>query len=464
MAFAGFGAAKPATTTGGNIFGGTPNPTGATAANPFGSSLFGQPAQQQQQQQQSAAPNTGGGLFGSTNTANTGGTGLFGAPTTNTNMGGGGGLFGSTTNTNAAGGAGTGGGLFGQNANTNTAGTTGLFGQQQQQPQQQTGLFGSTANANTGGGLFGSNPNNAATANTTGGGGLFGSTNTNTGGGLFGSTANTNTAGMGGGLFATQPAGAFGSTNNAFGGSTLFGKAPSQANTQQVGQQSHLNATTQSGNVPFTKSTKFNDLPENFRKVLESIDSHIQGRTQISKELKQRTLGEEPSRGQVRIRDLHKELVDITNTIRNDAHLTQDLKDKVDQANPQSGNTYLKDHASFPLEYFTRVTEQMSQRLAWYKSTIEQIERKLSSSSSQAQTPQAVVTTLQTQHATFLALANRTAALDAEVQKIKAIYTQLWRQKTGSVRDPFDGNGKVAGPETGMEFSMKGLNLSSSMR
>lgn len=78
--------------------------------------------------------------------------------------------------------------------------------------------------------------------------------------------------------------------------------------------------------------------------------------------------------------------MDITNTIRNDAHLTQDLKDKVDQAvqdtivatriiegfkNPQSGNTYLKDHASFPLEYFTRVTEQMSQRLAWYKSTIE---------------------------------------------------------------------------------------------
>lgn len=60
-----------------------------------------------------------------------------------------------------------------------------------------------------------------------------------------------------------------------------------------------------------------------------------------------------------------QELVDITNTIRNDAHLTHDLKEKVDQAvqdtivatriiegfkNPQSGNNYLKDHASFPLE------------------------------------------------------------------------------------------------------------------
>jgi nucleoporin p58/p45 len=60
--------------------------------------------------------------------------------------------------------------------------------------------------------------------------------------------------------------------------------------------------------------------------------------------------------------------------------------------NPQgaggSGGGYLKDHAGFPLEYvvvldsvltslftpnryFSRVTEQMKERLAWYKSTIE---------------------------------------------------------------------------------------------
>lgn len=83
--------------------------------------------------------------------------------------------------------------------------------------------------------------------------------------------------------------------------------------------------------------------------------------------------------------------------------MTKDLKTKVDQAvedtivatriidgfrNIQSGNTYLKDHAAFPLEYveksflqkvlsyhrtryFTRVTDQMKERLTWYKSTIE---------------------------------------------------------------------------------------------
>ena len=87
-------------------------------------------------------------------------------------------------------------------------------------------------------------------------------------------------------------------------------------------------------------------------------------------------------KGKETIRNLHKvipgdhavvlrcscrlqDLVNTATTIRNDLHLTQDLKDKVDQAvedtivatriidgfrNPQSGNTYLKDHADFPME------------------------------------------------------------------------------------------------------------------
>jgi nucleoporin p58/p45 len=45
---------------------------------------------------------------------------------------------------------------------------------------------------------------------------------------------------------------------------------------------------------------------------------------------------------------------------------------------------------------------------------------------------------LEAQHATFMALASRTAAVDAELQKVKILYTQLWRAKTGSMRDPFN--------------------------
>ena len=50
----------------------------------------------------------------------------------------------------------------------------------------------------------------------------------------------------------------------------------------------------------------------------------------------------------------------------------------------------------------------------------------------------AIVTTLEAQHATFMALATKAAALDAELQKIKKLYTQLWREKVGSMRDPFN--------------------------
>lgn len=141
---------------------------------------------------------------------------------------------------------------------------------------------------------------------------------------------------------------------------------------------------------------------------------------------------------------LPKELLSVAATIQSDTLFTKDLKEKTDQAvedtiiatrivdgfkNPHQHGIYLKNHASFPLEcafffcfrrasddgspwwrscrFFTRVTQQMQERLQWYRNTIEvssfsvrfflvslntypkQIERKLSSTAVQAQaTPQ----------------------------------------------------------------------------
>jgi nucleoporin p58/p45 len=84
--------------------------------------------------------------------------------------------------------------------------------------------------------------------------------------------------------------------------------------------------------------------------------------------------------------------------------------------------------------------------MAWYREAVAQVERTLASAlaASQAQanaTPAAIGATLQSQHATFVALASKTAAVDAELQKVKALYTQLWRAKTGSMRDPFEERG-----------------------
>lgn len=62
-----------------------------------------------------------------------------------------------------------------------------------------------------------------------------------------------------------------------------------------------------------------------------------------------------------------------------------------------------------------------------------------------------ISSTLQTQHAIFLSLAAKTATVDAELQKIKALYTQLWRAKTGSMRDPFSDLDRGSGGDFGME-------------
>eukprot|EP01053_Blabericola_migrator_P008626 Blabericola_migrator_1__8625@NODE_451_length_8357_cov_69_379252_g353_i0_p1_GENE_NODE_451_length_8357_cov_69_379252_g353_i0NODE_451_length_8357_cov_69_379252_g353_i0_p1_ORF_typecomplete_len1176_score260_55Nucleoporin_FG/PF13634_6/1_4e05Nucleoporin_FG/PF13634_6/1_4e10Nucleoporin_FG/PF13634_6/2_1e07Nucleoporin_FG/PF13634_6/3_6e11Nucleoporin_FG/PF13634_6/9_7e09Nucleoporin_FG/PF13634_6/1_1e09Nucleoporin_FG/PF13634_6/4_3e10Nucleoporin_FG/PF13634_6/5_3e13Nucleoporin2/PF04096_14/8_4e31_NODE_451_length_8 len=132
---------------------------------------------------------------------------------------------------------------FGQ-TNTNMAGGGGLFGQQQ--PQSGGGLFGNTTT--TGGSLFGqASPTTTTTTGLFGTspqptGGLFGQTSSptqNTGGGLFGNTANTSgglfgNASSTGGLFGQQkPAtggGLFGNTNTT-GTGGLFGNTTATTNT-----------------------------------------------------------------------------------------------------------------------------------------------------------------------------------------------------------------------------------------
>ncbi|KAN0120761.1 hypothetical protein V8E52_004030 [Russula decolorans] len=225
--------------------------------------------------------------------------------------------------------------------------------------------------------------------------------------------------------------------------------------------------TSTPGQPLFTKSTKFNDLPDSVKKTFEDIEAHIQGRVQISKDLKQRKVEEEATKGQDLIRKTHKDLVNSIAVLQNDVLNTRDLKAKVDQSvqdtivavhiidgfrNPQQHGAYLRNHANFPLEFFTRITDQMRKRLQAYKETIEQIERKLTSATQQVQhTPQAISATLEAQNASFVALANKTATLDADLQKLKGLYTQLWRAKTGSMRDPFNQLDRGGGGEFGVE-------------
>ncbi|EPT01665.1 hypothetical protein FOMPIDRAFT_1023151 [Fomitopsis schrenkii] len=460
MAFSGGSSAfgiKPATQPGTSLFG------QSNAANAQGSMFGGANAQQQ---------NTGLGAFGSQpqnqNQTPAAGTSLFGTPlgqnqtqqqtqAQGSSLFGGGGAFGQTQQQPAQPGQST--GLFGQ-TNTQQQPSTGLFGQSNTNATQPAGGLFSQSNTNT------TQPSAPST-------GLFGQTNPNTqqgstlGSSLFGNTQTQqnqpqqqsnffgNTSG-----FASTTAPTLG---QAAGLGGFGGARPGGLGTSTFGSTTNQ----MSGQPPFTKSSKFNDLPDDQKRTFEQIDMFIQGRVQISNDLKQRKLGEEATKGQDDVRAVHKQLVNAITTLHSDVMHMRDLKAKVNQTvqdtivatrivdgfrNSQQHGAYLKSHANFPLEFFMRVTEQMTERLRWYKTTIEQIERKLSSAAAQSQqTPQAISSTLEAQHATFVALASKTAALNAELQKIKALYTQLWRARTGSMRDPFNDLDRGSTAEFGLE-------------
>ncbi|QRV74943.1 nucleoporin FG repeat region [Ceratobasidium sp. AG-Ba] len=381
-------APKPATTT-----------TAATPS-PFGGSLFGQSNTTQAQ-----TPAATGGLFGAQNTQTTN------PPAT-------GGLFGAQPATNAANTTAS-GGLFGQPAST-TTGTAGATG--------------------TTGGLFGTQPAPGATATGTTTGGLFGAqpatqpSTTATTGGLFGQTQ-------------TQPQQA--QPSFSFGGATTTA-APAQQPAQPAG--------------PFTRTTKFNDLPDSQKKIFEELESFIQGRVQISVELKTQKLGEEIAKENVVLDELTKSLAAASSALTGDRLAADDQRNKTEQnlqdalsatriidgfSRPQQMGSYLTSYANFPLEFFTRQTEEIKERVQRYKSTMEQIERKLnaaleSHTPQPAQpSPQAIANALKAQHQSFMALAARTAEIDSAVQRLKTAYTARWRAQTGSARDPFaPGNGK----------------------
>ncbi len=65
--------------------------------------------------------------------------------------------------------------------------------------------------------------------------------------------------------------------------------------------------------------------------------------------------------------------------------------------------------------------------------------------------PIAISATLEAQNTSFVALANKIATLDTDFQRLKALYTQLWRAKTGSMRDPFSQLDRGSGGEFGVE-------------
>ncbi|KAG8907639.1 hypothetical protein FRB99_003101 [Tulasnella sp. 403] len=277
------------------LFGSTANTNPAFGQNTGTKPAFGGFGQQQQQQQQQPASTTGFGGFGQTTQPNTS-TSLFGQtqpaqPQQSNAFGGFGTTFGSNDASKPAFGTGNASqpstGLFGQAAPTTQENKpafggfgTGLFGQQQQQPQQQQpgqqpsgGLFGSNQPAQPNqpsGGLFGGsaftqNPPQNQTQQTAApafGTSLFAPKPTQPAtGGLFGNTQAQQPASTG--LFGSNPAPTL---NSGLFGNLGGGQAQSQPQTQSLfGPKpagtglfgaSTINTTTQPAN-PLLSSTAF---------------------------------------------------------------------------------------------------------------------------------------------------------------------------------------------------------------
>ncbi|KZT57649.1 hypothetical protein CALCODRAFT_482978 [Calocera cornea HHB12733] len=102
----------------------------------------------------------------------------------------------------------------------------------------------------------------------------------------------------------------------------------------------------------------------------------------------------------------------------------------------------------YPVKYFGRTEAQMRERLRSAKNTMQQIESLLRDSYRHEQrSAKEISNAVGNQTEGLLGLAGRTADLDAKVQQLKGDYTRLYRAKTGSTRDPFlDVPGRPSAP------------------
>lgn len=328
----------------------------------------------------------------------------------------------------------TGGGLFGSAQPTQS---TGLFGNTQSQQQQQptSGLFGSS---------------NQQTQQTTAAtGGLFGKPAA--GGFSFGAPSNTSAAG------------GFGSSNtNAglFGNSNTFGQTQPQ---QQQAQQPQQLQQQQSQSSPFYRyayyqKERFNDLPEDAKKLVEELDRFIGAQSQVRDELKTKDFGAEIRRCAAEWQELDSALKSLSATLESDLNQAKDVAQRLEQDRADNATLYsIADNAKDPRSdgsafadwlrtYFQNLSLEYRDRIARYRTTMDTIQRHLQSlDNRETYTPQAISDVIHAQHASFMALAADVASLHSEIESLKKDYAKWYKQAHKSVRDPFGSMNQLAG-------------------
>ncbi|RSH77649.1 uncharacterized protein EHS24_003210 [Apiotrichum porosum] len=433
MAF-GFGApAAPAAPSAFGSFG--TSPAAAPAAPAAGGFSFAQPGAAQPaagtagatgglfgSSQPASQPAATGGLFGSTPAASASTSSLFGAkPAT------GGSLFGGQQQQTQP----ATGGLFGSTS-AQPAQTSSLFGAQQQQPAQQTSsLFGSTTAQPATSSIFGAQ----AAAPT---------------GGLFGQQQQQQ-----------QPASSiFGAQQQPAQTTSLFGQ-PAAAQASNPLQAS----TTAGPSSGISKTTKFSDLPDPVQKTIEQMDAWIKDQKQVGASIDTENIGRAiwQTSGDVKaasdaaiaqgLHSLKATLEQLAEKVSSEAQDLQKLLETWEAAKPadaRHGAVRPVPHRDFPQEYFGRVAQGLEERVNRYKRTITLLTRAVTSVANDNETlnPQVVAQTIQNNQQALISLAAQLEGLQLRMNALRTNFTEDYRERTNSMRDPFE----VAREEKGISL------------
>ncbi|KAL8291812.1 hypothetical protein RQP46_002070 [Phenoliferia psychrophenolica] len=327
-------------------------------------------------------------------------------------------------------------GGFGAPAASQPAASTSLFG-----ATPAPSLFGTPAAAKPAGlSLFGAASKPPAPLGMSSG--LFPSQT-----GLF--PSQTPAPAAGGGMFGGL-VGASSSAPKPF--SFLGAAAPAPAAPAPLGQLPVAGQQQQQQQGAISKRTKWDDLPEQTRNFMELIQASITSQTDTADALKRLKLGGEIEQTKL----LHQQCLEDYTAVRllleQDDRDVRELRKKIDDEeldmhkittlvdgakSPQTKGQAAKAVANFPFEFFSRKAEEFQEKLRLYKATMEQIHAHLQANHESERDPAMIVPTLKTQCDSMLHLASVVATLHNELKTLKDDYRTLWREKKGSVLDPF---------------------------
>ncbi|KAG0248701.1 Nucleoporin p58/p45 [Mortierella polycephala] len=260
-------------------------------------------------------------------------------------------------------------------------------------------------------------------------------------------------------LFATAPpslsGGSLFNTSNANAASNTLSNAASKsmlgASSSNATNTVTLTADTIAG------STKYTELPADFKNVLDQLHTVLQGQIHLSA-----TLTARPSESLDKISkdtsELSKRLATLNDALDRDTKVIQALQNKVAQELKQADSAgriieaYAStSHANFLYagnnsagQYFMDQCQSFEDQLRQFRSTIEEIERHLASFSSRhPQVSHALPEVMRNQHEGFLAVAGRVAALHDDIKDKEKAYLMFRRKYFDDDSDPFQAGNKL---------------------